>query len=346
MDKRGAAEAEAPCVRLRRAGHGARRRVPPCDARGASPQRVGNARAGACRRTRTRRTCRPCRATEDARPAGTRRARASRMHRGSCRTRALLLETALRMRLARIDGYGRHGTTICANMPPALIASDLLRKRTGTALPRNRHNTAPPRNCFGTASEPPRSCFGTASEPLRNRAASGPLPNRLRTASEPPPRSLSLFSLCLCRGLCLQLFLPMSAPPSDLRRPVLPPVCVTACVRTRGSHSAKRCGWWLRHPTATRANSRGLLSAGGVQPARRCGRPQGFMRGCGRSGLRMQRAWRWWSVVAGALVVSRAHPPDLLVAGATPGRAAVRASSGRGVAPFFTAPRTCRTPGR
>ena len=46
----------------------------------------------------------------------------------------------------------------------------------------------------------------------------------------------------------------------------------------------------------------------------------------------MQRAWRWWSVVAGALVVSRAHPPDLLVAGATPGRAAVRASSGRGVA--------------
>ena len=47
----------------------------------------------------------------------------------------------------------------------------------------------------------------------------------------------------------------------------------------------------------------------------------------------MQRAWRWWSVVAGALVVSRAHPPDLLVAGATPARAAVRASSGRGVAP-------------
>ena len=206
MDKRGAAEAEAPCVRLRRAGRGARRRVPPCNARGTSAQGVGNARAGACRRTRTRRTCRPCRATEDARPAGTRRARASRMHRGSCRTRALLLETALRMRLARIDGYGRHGTTICANMPPALIASDLLRKRTGTALPRNRHNTAPPRNCFGTASEPPRNCFGTASGPLRNRAASGPLPNRLRTASEPPPRSLSLFSLCLCRGLCLQLF--------------------------------------------------------------------------------------------------------------------------------------------
>ena len=52
----------------------------------------------------------------------------------------------------------------------------------------------------------------------------------------------------------------------------------------------------------------------------------------------MHRAWRWWSVVAGALVVSHAHPPDLLVAGATPGRAAVRASSGRGVAPPLPSP--------
>ena len=203
MDKRGAAEAEAPSVRLRRAGRGARRRVPPpCNAHWTSAQGVGNARAGACRRARTRRTCRPCRATEGARPAGTRRARASRAHRGSRRTRALLLETALRMRLARIDGYGRHGTTVRANMPPALIASDLLRKRTGTAPPRNRPRTAPPRNCFGTASEPPRNCLGTVSVPLSE-------PRRLGATSEPPPNgfgtasevSVSLFALPLPRSV-------------------------------------------------------------------------------------------------------------------------------------------------
>ena len=166
--------------------------------------------------------------------------------------------------------------------------------------------------------------------------------------SVPPPlslrRSLSLFSLCLCRGLCLRLSLPMSAPPSDLRRPPVSlggvPLTALRLARSNRPHD--------RAPSSPRRSAcgPGSASAGmtGGTPALRA--TSGF------------HVWMWAVRVANAarvaLVVCRGGsvggepcPPARPPRGRCHTRARRRPRLLRaGGRPPLTAPRTCRTRGR